>query len=79
MSNDQQITLYSTGCPRCEVLKTKLHDKGIQFREENSVEKMLELGISQVPVLCVNGTMLEFADAVKWVNAMPKAVKNEVI
>ena len=62
------ITLYSTGCPKCKVLKSKLEEKNIEFVENNSVEDMTGLGITQVPVLMVNGALLDFKRAVDWVN-----------
>lgn len=62
------IILYSTGCPRCDVLKDKLDAKSISYSINNSVEEMTELGISDVPVLSVNGQMLKFKVAVDWVN-----------
>lgn len=62
------IILYSTGCPKCKVLKSKLEEKGIEFVENNSVEEMTELGITQVPVLSVCGAFLDFKKAVTWVN-----------
>lgn len=67
--DDDKIILYSTGCPKCSILKKKLCAKNITYAEENSVETMLSMGITQVPVLGVNGTLMEFSDAVKWVNA----------
>lgn len=65
--NDIYI-LYSTGCPKCEVLKKKLAEKGIQYTENNSVDEMLKLGIEAVPVLKVNDRLLDFKEAVDWVN-----------
>ena len=65
----QEIILYSTGCPMCNVLKSKLSAKGIEYAEHNDVDEMLELGLMQVPVLCVDGQMLQFPDAVRWVNS----------
>ena len=62
------VTMYSTGCPRCEVLKKRLEQKGIEFEINNSVERMLSLGINDVPVLDVEGKLLPFAEAVKWVS-----------
>ena len=62
------IILYSTGCPRCDVLKDKLDAKSISYSINNSVEEMTELGISDVPVLSVNGQMLKFKEAVDWAN-----------
>ena len=66
--NKLSIILYSTGCPKCKVLKGKLEEKGIEFVENNSVEEMTELGITQVPVLSVCGALLDFKKAVTWVN-----------
>lgn len=62
------IMLYSTGCPKCKVLKQKLTSKNIPFEENNSIEEMTELGISQVPVLRVDDTFYDFTAANKWVN-----------
>lgn len=62
------IVLYSTGCPKCEVLKKKLAEKDIPYTENNSVDEMLALGITQVPVLGNNGTIMDFKQAVEWVN-----------
>lgn len=62
------ITLYSTGCPKCKVLKKKLDEKGIEYMVNSSVEEMMTLGITQVPVLCIDGKLLQFKQAVDWVN-----------
>lgn len=62
------VILYSTGCLCCDVLKSKLTDKAIPFTENNSVDEMTALGITQVPVLSVNGNLYEFKEAVEWVN-----------
>lgn len=63
-----KIILYSTGCPRCEVLKKKLAEKSVNYTEVTSVEDMLALGIKEVPVLSVNETLMNFKEAVDWVN-----------
>lgn len=63
-----RITLYSTGCPKCKVLKSKLEEKNIEFVENNSVEEMTGLGITQVPVLSVGDVLFDFKQAVTWVN-----------
>ena len=62
------VILYSTGCPRCDVLKDKLTEKAVPFTENNSVDEMTALGITQTPVLSVNGNLYEFKEAVDWVN-----------
>jgi glutaredoxin len=65
-----EITLYSTGCPRCRVLEAKLKQKSIKYTECNEVEEMEKKGISSVPCLDVNGEILDFGAAVKWVNGL---------
>ena len=65
---EHDIILYSTGCPRCEVLKDKLSNKAVSYKENNSVEEMTALGITEVPMLKVNGKLLDFKSAVEWVN-----------
>lgn len=67
MNNSKPI-LYSTGCPRCEVLKKKLTEKNVEFTEKNSVEEMLSIGITRVPVLSFNEMLMDFKEAVEWVN-----------
>lgn len=62
------IILYSTGCPKCEVLKKKIEKSGIPYTENQSVDDMLALGITQAPVLSVNGALMPFRQAVEWIN-----------
>ena len=62
------ITMYSTDCPMCRVLKKKLEAKGIGFCENHSVEEMQSLGITTVPVLSVDGELLSFKAANEWIN-----------
>lgn len=62
------MVLYSTGCPRCKVLKAKLEQKGIEYTENNSVDDMITIGISEVPVLSVDDRLLNFVEAVNWIN-----------
>lgn len=65
---NDKIILYSTGCPKCRVLKSKLTSKGVQFEENKSVEVMESMGIKEVPVLSVYGELLDFSRAIQWVN-----------
>ena len=62
------VTLYSNGCPRCNVLKKKLDQKGIAYEVNDDVNDMLALGIEQVPVLKVGADLLDFTAANKWLN-----------
>ncbi len=63
-----KIILYSTHCPRCNVLQSKLKAKNIEFEEVNDVDVMVERGIQVAPMLEVDGKLLDFGAAVKLVN-----------
>ena len=63
------ITLYSTGCPKCEILKKKLISKKIGFYESHNTDEMTRLGITAVPQLWVGESLLSFEEAVRWVNS----------
>lgn len=60
------VILYSTGCPKCSVLKNKLDEKGISYEVNSSVPEMEALGITKVPVLCTEEELLGFNEAMKW-------------
>ena len=62
------VILYSTGCPKCNVLKKKLAEKGIEYSHFTDADKMLEMGFREVPVLSVDGKLMNFTEAVKWIN-----------
>ena len=61
------VVLYTTNCPRCNVLVTKLNDKGIPFTEFTDVDEMINKGISLAPMLEVDGEMMDFATANNWI------------
>lgn len=62
------ITLYSTGCPKCQILKKKLDTKGINYTIITDANAMLAKGLNLMPILQVNEQLLDFAAAVDWVN-----------
>lgn len=62
------IILYTTHCPKCNILKAKLDEKNISYTEYDNIEFMKDMGITTVPVLNVNNKLLEFKSAVDWVN-----------
>ena len=63
-----KIILYTTHCPKCNILMTKLNDKQISYTICEDVETMVALGFDTVPVLEVEGEYMEFKAAVDWVN-----------
>lgn len=64
------IILYSTNCPKCRVLETKLKQKNIPFKINTNVDEMIKLGFSEAPVLKVDDKYLGFSEANKYINSL---------
>ncbi len=64
----ENLTLYTNGCPKCKVIKSKLEAKNIPFTENTNVEELISLGIQSLPVLKVGDEFLNFVNANTWVN-----------
>ena len=62
------VTLYSTHCPKCNVLEKKLKQKNISYEEVNDIEIMKDKGYLSVPVLEVDGVSMDFKTASDWIN-----------
>lgn len=62
------ITLYSTHCPKCRILERKLQEKHIVYDEVNDVQVMLEKGMTEAPMLQIDGVALNFSEAIAWLN-----------
>lgn len=66
------IKLYTTGCPKCTILEKKLDQKGVEYEkvEDFDVDFLAKKGFTMAPVLEVEGEMMGYGEAVKWVNNM---------
>lgn len=64
------VVLYSTHCPRCNVLEKKLKQKNISYEEVTDVDIMKEKGYLSVPVLEVDGTSMDFKTAFNYVESL---------
>ena len=62
-----EVILFSTGCPKCKVLTSKLKQKNISYIENNDIELMQEKGFTTVPKLEVDGIVYDFKEAVEWI------------
>ena len=62
------VILYSTGCPKCNILKKKLADAKIDYKVVEDVDVMLSKGLKEVPWLEVDGNLMNFVDSSKWIN-----------
>jgi glutaredoxin len=65
------VLLYSTNCPKCKILETKLKQKNIDFtikNSENDLQELFNEGFREMPVLEVDNTKYTFGEAVKMIN-----------
>ena len=62
-----QIVLYSTGCPKCVVLKKKLDMSKIKYEICDDVDVMEQKGFMSAPILEVDDVAMDFGLAVKWI------------
>lgn len=64
------IILYSTHCPKCNILENKLKEKNITYSEINDVNVMTEKGFTTVPMLEVDGTVMDYKTAFNYVESL---------
>ena len=64
------VVFYSTDCPKCKVLKAKLDSKSIDYTVFNDIDRMVEMGITTVPNLMVNGKLMNFKESIEWLNSI---------
>jgi glutaredoxin len=64
------VILYSTHCPRCNVLEKKLRQKNISYEEITDVNIMEQKGYLTVPILEVDGKNMDFKTANDWINSL---------
>ncbi len=66
----KEIILFSSGCPKCKVLKQKLDDKKIKYEISEDFDELVQNNLQTVPVLKVNGEYYQFNEAVRMVNEL---------
>lgn len=65
-----KVVLYTTHCPICEMLKSKLEERHIEYVENTNVEEMKILGLSTVPALSIGDKILGAKDAIDFLNTI---------
>ena len=69
MLEDKNVVLYSTNCPKCKILESKLVQKNITFElvtGDDAVEAISNKGFMSAPILEVDGENMEFNAAIGW-------------
>jgi len=69
------IKLYSTGCPQCDIIKTRLDNKKLKYEyvdcldKPEIIEQIALRGAASMPVLEMeDGTFMSFAKILPWIN-----------
>lgn len=66
----KNIVLFSSGCPKCKVLKQKLDNRKIEYEVSEDFDELIEQNLQTVPVLKINGEYYQFGEAIKVVNEL---------
>lgn len=69
------IVLYSTHCPKCNILEKKLNEYEIPYQTVTDTAVMEGLGIKSAPYLGVNGELLNFSAAIARLGEISDLVK----
>ena len=64
------ITLYSTNCPKCKMLEAKLKSKNLEYNEVTDMDTLLDKGFMSMPMLEVDGDIMNYKQAIDWVNEL---------
>ncbi len=64
------MILYTTNGPKCKVLEAKLTAKNIDYDICSDVSVMEEKGFMEAPKLEVDDNILNFKEAVDYVNSL---------
>ena len=57
------IKLFTSHCPKCRVIETKLKQKNIEYTEETNLQEVIDAGFKSVPILKVDDKYYKFEDA----------------
>lgn len=61
-------TLYTVDCPKCKILEKKLEQAGVKYEVCRDRDEMEQKGFDFMPVLEVDGQIMNYSDATNWIN-----------
>lgn len=67
------VEVYSTNCPKCNVLKRLLDEAEIPYflyENEDTEGNMINLGFTEAPMLVIDGKAKNFMEAVEWIRSI---------
>lgn len=60
------VTLYSIGCKNCKILEKRLYEAGVKYTLVDDEDVMISKGFMSAPMLEVDGTVMSYGEAIKW-------------
>lgn len=72
-----KITLYSIGCPPCKTLESLLDKRDIDYELVTDEDIMNKKGFTKVPMLEVDGEIMNYSEAFKWINNSESILKDK--
>lgn len=72
------VVLYSTGCPKCNVLEGRLKKNNINFKVSYNIDKLIEMGFQSAPILKVNDNYFDFGRAMNMLKSYERGMTNEL-
>lgn len=61
------VRLYSTNCPKCKALEKQLNKNKIEYELITDKEVMINKGFHSAPKLEVDGNLMDYPDAFRWI------------
>lgn len=62
------VVLYTTHCPKCIVLETKLKQKNIDYQTVEDTQLMIDKGFTEIPTIEVDNNIMNFKEAINWLS-----------
>lgn len=66
------IKLYSSNCPKCNILEKKLNQENIKFEKitDFDTDEMLRNGFTSLPMMNIDGVWYDFKESINYINAI---------
>ena len=71
------VTLYTTHCPKCMMLEALLKKQNIKYSIIDDKDVMIDKGFTSAPNLEVNGEILDYVTAMKWIKNNDGGIPDE--
>lgn len=68
ISNDDIMTVYSTGCPKCKIIENKLNYNHIRYNIVSDIDVIKSKGYFSVPMVEYKGKVYNFSEANNLIN-----------